>query len=197
MVSVLRAEVLRYRILAAPRPLGQIRLKLLKIAGRIKISCRRIHLELASAYPYQETFHVPVLTSARCRRAEPPRAPAPCRHKKSGAGFKLRGLPQSSMHPGHKTQKYALAHRPRIKSPKFRSPLLLHGFRNLPNHVQTNIRAEQGTSRAWRLLALNSTLSKARSARELGAARNVIVAISRSQVITMGDCCLALSRIPR
>ena len=26
------------------------------IVARIKISCRRIHLELASAYPYQETF---------------------------------------------------------------------------------------------------------------------------------------------
>jgi hypothetical protein len=38
MVSVLRAE-------------GVARL-----GARIKISCRRIHLELASAYPYQETF---------------------------------------------------------------------------------------------------------------------------------------------
>ena len=55
MVSVLRAEVLRGTDLATAT-LGQIRLKLLKIAARIKISCRRIHLELASAYPYQETF---------------------------------------------------------------------------------------------------------------------------------------------
>ena len=55
MVSVLRAEVLRDTDLAIAT-LGQIRLKLFKIAARIKISCRRIHLELASAYPYQETF---------------------------------------------------------------------------------------------------------------------------------------------
>lgn len=55
MVSVLRAEVLRGTDLAAAT-LGQIRLKLFKVAARIKISCRRIHLELASAYPYQETF---------------------------------------------------------------------------------------------------------------------------------------------
>jgi hypothetical protein len=40
----------------ATATLGQIRLKLFKIGARIKISCRRIHLELASAYPYQETF---------------------------------------------------------------------------------------------------------------------------------------------
>ncbi|MFZ4779104.1 MAG: transposase [Terrimicrobiaceae bacterium] len=36
--------------------MGQIRLKLFKIAARVKISCRRIHLELASAYPYRKTF---------------------------------------------------------------------------------------------------------------------------------------------
>jgi hypothetical protein len=55
MVSVLRAQVLRGTALATAT-LGQIRLKLFKIVARIKISCRRIHLELASAYPYQETF---------------------------------------------------------------------------------------------------------------------------------------------
>ena len=55
MLSVLRAEVLRGTDLASAT-LGQIRLKLFKIGARIKISCRRIHLELASAYPYQETF---------------------------------------------------------------------------------------------------------------------------------------------
>jgi hypothetical protein len=55
MLSVLRAEVLRGTDLATAT-LGQIRLKLFKIGTRIKISCRRIHLELASAYPYQETF---------------------------------------------------------------------------------------------------------------------------------------------
>ena len=50
MVSVLRAEVLRGTDLASAT-LGQIRLKLFKIGARIKISCRRIHLELTSAYP--------------------------------------------------------------------------------------------------------------------------------------------------
>jgi hypothetical protein len=55
LLSVLRAEVLRGTDLAAAT-LGQIRLKLFKIGARITISCRRIHLELASAYPYQETF---------------------------------------------------------------------------------------------------------------------------------------------
>lgn len=55
MLSVLRAEVLRGTDLAQAT-IGQIRLKLFKIAARVKISCRRIHLELASAYPYQDTF---------------------------------------------------------------------------------------------------------------------------------------------
>jgi hypothetical protein len=55
MVSVLRAQVLAGTDLASAT-LGQIRLKLFKIGARIKISCRRIHLELASAYPDQETF---------------------------------------------------------------------------------------------------------------------------------------------
>ena len=55
ILSVLRAEVLAGTDLASAT-LGQIRLKLFKIGARIKISCRRIHLELASAYPFQETF---------------------------------------------------------------------------------------------------------------------------------------------
>lgn len=55
MLSVLRAEVLRGTDLAKAT-LGQIRLKLFKIAARITVSCRRIHLELASAYPYRESF---------------------------------------------------------------------------------------------------------------------------------------------
>jgi hypothetical protein len=55
MLSVLRAEVLRGTELAEAT-LGTIRLKLFKIAARIKVSCRRIHFELASAYPYQELF---------------------------------------------------------------------------------------------------------------------------------------------
>jgi hypothetical protein len=55
LISVLRAEVLHGTELAKAT-VGQIRLKLLKIAARVKISCRRIHLELASGYPYRETF---------------------------------------------------------------------------------------------------------------------------------------------
>ena len=55
MLSVLRAEVL-WGTELAKATLGQIRLKLFKIAARITVSCRRIHLELASAYPYRETF---------------------------------------------------------------------------------------------------------------------------------------------
>jgi len=55
MLSVLRAEVLHGTELAGAT-LGQIRLKLFKIAARIKVSCRRIHIELASAYPYRELF---------------------------------------------------------------------------------------------------------------------------------------------
>jgi len=55
LLSVLRAEVLQGTDLAQAT-IGQIRLKLFKIAARVKISCRRIHLELATSYPYQETF---------------------------------------------------------------------------------------------------------------------------------------------
>lgn len=55
LLSVLRAEVLRGTELAKAT-VGQIRLRLFKIAARVKISCRRIHLELASAYPYRNTF---------------------------------------------------------------------------------------------------------------------------------------------
>lgn len=55
LVSVLRAEVLHGTELAKAT-VGQIRLRLFKIAARVKISCRRIHLELASAYPYRDTF---------------------------------------------------------------------------------------------------------------------------------------------
>jgi hypothetical protein len=55
LLSVLRAEVLCGTALASAT-LGTIRLKLFKIAARIKISCRRIHFELASGYPYRELF---------------------------------------------------------------------------------------------------------------------------------------------
>jgi hypothetical protein len=55
MLSVLRAEVLCGTDLAKAT-VGQIRLKLFKVAARVKVSCRRIHLELASGYPCRETF---------------------------------------------------------------------------------------------------------------------------------------------
>lgn len=55
MLSVLRAEVLHSTRLAKAT-IGQIRLKLFKIAGRIKVSCRRIHFELATACPYRDAF---------------------------------------------------------------------------------------------------------------------------------------------
>lgn len=55
MLSVLRAEVLRGTALANAT-LGQIRLKLFKIAARVRVSHRRVHFELASAYPYREVF---------------------------------------------------------------------------------------------------------------------------------------------
>lgn len=55
MLSQLRAEVLKGTDLAQAS-LGTIRLKLFKIAARIRVSCRRIHLELSSACPYRGTF---------------------------------------------------------------------------------------------------------------------------------------------
>jgi hypothetical protein len=53
--SKLRAEVLCGTELAKAT-VGQIRLKLMKIGARVRVSCRRVHLELVSAYPWQETF---------------------------------------------------------------------------------------------------------------------------------------------
>ena len=55
LLSRLRAEVLRGTELA-DATIGTIRLKLFKIGARIKVSCRRIHLELAGGYPYRELF---------------------------------------------------------------------------------------------------------------------------------------------
>lgn len=55
MLSRLRAEVLKGTALAQAT-LGTIRLKLFKIAARIRVSCRRIHLELSSACPYKDTY---------------------------------------------------------------------------------------------------------------------------------------------
>jgi hypothetical protein len=36
--------------------IGQIRLRLFKIAARLTVSVRRIHIELCSAYPLQALF---------------------------------------------------------------------------------------------------------------------------------------------
>ena len=55
ILSRLRAEALKGTQLAHAT-IGQIRLKLFKIAARVRISCRRIHFELASAYPYRQDF---------------------------------------------------------------------------------------------------------------------------------------------
>jgi hypothetical protein len=55
LMSTLQAEVLRGTDLAEAS-IGQIRLRLFKIAARLKASVRRIHIELCSAYPLQELF---------------------------------------------------------------------------------------------------------------------------------------------
>lgn len=51
----LQAEVLKNTELARAS-ITTIRLKLFKIAARVKVSCRRIHLELPGAYPYKAVF---------------------------------------------------------------------------------------------------------------------------------------------
>ena len=55
IVSRLQAEVLKGTQWARAS-IGQIRLKLFKIAARVRISCRRVHFELACAYPYWHDF---------------------------------------------------------------------------------------------------------------------------------------------
>jgi hypothetical protein len=55
ILSKLRAEVLCGTQLANAT-IGQIRLKLMKIGARVRVSCRRVHVELVSAYPWQHTF---------------------------------------------------------------------------------------------------------------------------------------------
>ena len=101
MLSVPRAEVLRGTDLASAT-LGQIRLKLFKLGARIKISCRRIHLELASAYPYQETFRRACANLSQCRRAEVQRALV---DTTKPAGFSQRGtLLTNSYRRGKKTK---------------------------------------------------------------------------------------------
>lgn len=51
----LQAEVLKNTELARAS-ITTIRLKLFKITARVKVSCRRIHIELPSAYPYKAIF---------------------------------------------------------------------------------------------------------------------------------------------
>ena len=55
MMEELRAEVL-VRTSLAKATIGQIRLKLLKIAARVTISCRRIYIQWCSASPYRENL---------------------------------------------------------------------------------------------------------------------------------------------
>ena len=55
LMSTLQAEVLRGTEFAAAS-IGQIRLRLFKIAARLRVSVRRIHIELCSAYPLQGLF---------------------------------------------------------------------------------------------------------------------------------------------
>lgn len=55
IMSRLQAEVLKGTELASAS-IGQVRLRLFKIAARLKISVRRIHIELCSAYPLQSLF---------------------------------------------------------------------------------------------------------------------------------------------
>jgi hypothetical protein len=55
IMSTLQAEVLRGTELEAAS-IGQIRLRLFKIAARLKSSARRIHIELCSAYPLKALF---------------------------------------------------------------------------------------------------------------------------------------------
>jgi len=55
IMSTLQAKVLRGTELAVAS-IGQIRLRLFKIAARLTVSVRRIHIELCSAYPLQALF---------------------------------------------------------------------------------------------------------------------------------------------
>jgi hypothetical protein len=57
LMSTLQAEVLRGTELAAAS-IGQIRLRLFKIAARLRVSVRRIHIELCSACPLQGLFNL-------------------------------------------------------------------------------------------------------------------------------------------
>jgi hypothetical protein len=55
IVDRLRAEALQGTVLARAT-VGTIRLRLFKVAASIHLSVRRVHVRMASAYPYQEIF---------------------------------------------------------------------------------------------------------------------------------------------
>ena len=55
IMSILQAEVLKGTELEGAS-IGQIRLRLFKIAARLSVSVRRIHIELCSAYPLKALF---------------------------------------------------------------------------------------------------------------------------------------------
>ena len=55
IMSTLQAEVLKGTELESAS-IGQIRLRLFKIAARLKTSARRIHIELCTAYPLKALF---------------------------------------------------------------------------------------------------------------------------------------------
>ena len=55
IMSTLQAEALKGTELAVAS-IGQIRLRLFKIAARLTVSVRRVHIELCSAYPLQALF---------------------------------------------------------------------------------------------------------------------------------------------
>jgi hypothetical protein len=55
IMSTLQAEVLKGTDLAVAS-IGQIRLRLFKIAARLTVSVRRVRIELCSAYPLQALF---------------------------------------------------------------------------------------------------------------------------------------------
>ena len=65
IMSTLQAEVLRGTELEAAS-IGQIRLRLFKIAARLKTSVRRIHIELCSAYPLKGLFSLVLGVPEQC-----------------------------------------------------------------------------------------------------------------------------------
>ena len=70
LVNILRRVGLRATALADARP-DTIRVRLLKIAARVRITVRRIRLSFASAFPLQDMFRIALANL----RAATPRAP--------------------------------------------------------------------------------------------------------------------------